>query len=81
MLKLMLNLKFRLRYWLMSHISAFFMFFCDRKKGGETMRLLYVKPELRDLSQGSIIAFVGLFMYLTKVCLNVIIRYIRMWYK
>ena len=51
----------------MSHILAFFMFFCDRKKGGETMRnRIYLRPELYDLSQGSRIKFVRIFRHLTQ---------------
>ena len=51
----------------MSHISVFFMFFCDRKKGGETMRnRIYLRPELYDLSQGLRIKFVRIFRHLTQ---------------
>lgn len=51
----------------MSHILAFFMFFCDMKKGGETMRnRIYLRPELYDLSQGSRIKFVRIFRHLTQ---------------
>ena len=51
----------------MSHILAFFMFFCDRKKGGEKMRnRIYLRPELYDLSQGSRIKFIRVFRHLTQ---------------
>ena len=51
----------------MSHILAFFLFMCDRKKGGETMRnRIYLRPTLYDLSQGSRIKFVRVFRHLTQ---------------
>jgi len=51
----------------MSHILAFFMLFCDRKKGGERVRnLIYFRPKLDDLSQGSRIKFIRIFRYLTQ---------------
>ena len=51
----------------MSHILAFFMFFCDRKMGGETMRnRIYLRPELYDLSQGSRIKSIRIFRHLTQ---------------
>ena len=60
-------MKFRLRYWLMSHILAFFLLLCDRKKGGETMRnRIYLRPILYDLSQGSRIKFIRIFRHLTQ---------------
>lgn len=51
----------------MSHILAFFILFCDRKKGGDTMRnRIYLRPELYDLSQGTRIKFVRIFRHLTQ---------------
>ena len=51
----------------MSHILAFFLLMCDRKKGGETMRnRIYLRPPLYDLSQGSRIKFVRVFRHLTQ---------------
>lgn len=58
---------FRLRYWLVSHILAFFLLMCDRKKGGDTMRnRIYLRPKLYDLSQGSRIKFIRIFRHLTQ---------------
>lgn len=37
-----------------------------QEKGGEKMRLIYLKPKLNDLSQGSRIAFVRQFRQLTQ---------------
>ena len=51
----------------MSHIYLFFLLLCDRKKGGEIMRnLIYLRPELYDLSQGNRIKFVRIFRHLTQ---------------
>lgn len=51
----------------MLHILAFFLFMCDRKKGGEKMRnLIYLRPILYDLSQGSRIKFIRVFRHLTQ---------------
>ena len=51
----------------MSHILAFFLLMCDRKKEGETMRnRIYLRPTLYDLSQGSRIKFVRVFRHLTQ---------------
>ena len=51
----------------MSHILAFFILFCDRKKGGERVRnRIYLRPELYDLSQGTRIKFVRIFRHLTQ---------------
>ena len=51
----------------MSHILAFFLLMCDRKKGGETMRnQIYLRPTLYDLSQGLRIKFVRVFRHLTQ---------------
>ena len=51
----------------MSHILAFFLLMCDRKKGGETMRnRIYLRPKLYDLSQGSRIKFIRIFRHLTQ---------------
>ena len=48
----------------MSHILAFFILFCDRKKGGERVRnRIYLRPELYDLSQGTRIKFVRIFRH------------------
>ena len=60
-------MKFILRYWLMSHILAFFLLLCDRDKGGEIMRnRIYLRPTLYDLSQGTRIKFVRVFRHLTQ---------------
>jgi len=37
-----------------------------QEKGGEKMRLMYLKPRLKDLSQGSRIAFIRQFRQLTQ---------------
>ena len=51
----------------MSHILAFFILFCDRKKGGERVQnRIYLRPELYDLSQGTRIKFVRIFRHLTQ---------------
>ena len=51
----------------MSHILAFFLLFCDTKKGGERVRnLIYLRPTLDDLSQGSRIKFIRVFRHLTQ---------------
>ena len=51
----------------MSHILAFFLLMCDRKKGGDTMRnRIYLIPKLYDLSQGSRIKFIRIFRHLTQ---------------
>ena len=45
----------------------FFLLFCDRKKGGERVRnLIYLRPTLDDLSQGSIIKFIRVFRQLIQ---------------
>ena len=51
----------------MSYILAFFLLFCDTKKGGERVRnLIYLRPTLDDLSQGSRIKFIRVFRHLTQ---------------
>ena len=51
----------------MSHILAFLLLFCDRKKGGERVRnLIYFRPKLDDLSQGSRIDFVRQLRHLSQ---------------
>ncbi len=52
-----------------SHILVFLyekLIICDRKKGGEKMRLMYLKPRLKELSQESRIAFVRQFRQITQ---------------
>lgn len=51
----------------MSHILAFFILFCDRKKKGDRMRnRIYLRSGLYDLSQGTRIKFVRIFRHLTQ---------------
>lgn len=47
-------------------ILVFFRAWCDRNLEVLKMRLLYTKPELEDLSQGSRIAFARNFRFMTQ---------------
>lgn len=42
------------------------MLLCDKKLEVIKMRVIYSKPEVKDLSQGSRIAFIRQFRYMTQ---------------
>lgn len=50
----------------MSHILVFFCCFVRQKEGGDNVHLIFSKPFLKNLSQGSRISLIRQFRYLTQ---------------